>query len=90
MPVVERLDPDERKRRGAWYTPPALVDFLVEQAVLPAWRERAGRLRVLDPACGDGRLLAAAQRAIARVVGRRRVGRFAACVTVRRTMCGRR
>jgi hypothetical protein len=65
MSVVEPADRAERKRRGAWYTPPALVDLLVRQAVTPALDEAAGDrapapVRVLDPACGDGRLLAAA------------------------------
>jgi hypothetical protein len=50
-----------RKALGAWYTPPALVDHLVE-ATLP----RTGReLSVLDLACGDGRFLAAARGACA-------------------------
>ncbi|MFZ9627881.1 MAG: N-6 DNA methylase [Ilumatobacteraceae bacterium] len=44
---------DDRKRRGAWYTPPELVDAVVREAVFPGARS------VLDPACGDGRFLAA-------------------------------
>lgn len=43
----------ERKRLGAWYTPPALVAAIVGEAVYP------GAKSVLDPACGDGRFLAA-------------------------------
>lgn len=43
----------ERKRRGAWYTPPALVDAVVAEAVYP------GAVSALDPACGDGRFLRA-------------------------------
>lgn len=42
-----------RKQLGAWYTPPALVDAVVREAVFPGARS------VLDPACGDGRFLAA-------------------------------
>jgi SAM-dependent methyltransferase len=38
---------------GAWYTPPVLVDAVVREAVF------AGARSVLDPACGDGRFLAA-------------------------------
>ena len=49
-----------RKALGAWYTPDALVDHVVTVAFdgLP----RRARWRVLDPACGDGRFLAAARR----------------------------
>jgi SAM-dependent methyltransferase len=43
-----------RKQLGAFYTPPALVDQIVQRCV--------GRGdRVLDPACGDGRFLRAAR-----------------------------
>ena len=46
-----------RKLVGAWYTPPALVDVVVDN-VLRDWRPARGRaVRVLDPACGDGRFL---------------------------------
>jgi SAM-dependent methyltransferase len=68
MSLVEAADRAERKRRGAWYTPPALAELLVRQAVTPALDDAAGQatVRVLDPACGDGRLLAAAAEAAAR------------------------
>ena len=49
-----------RKDLGAWYTPPPLVDLLCERTITAEWlRRRPSRLRVVDPACGDGRLLAA-------------------------------
>jgi hypothetical protein len=47
---------DQRRRLGAWYTPPGLVDHVVELA-LTAVGPVPGRLRALDPACGDGRFL---------------------------------
>jgi SAM-dependent methyltransferase len=54
-----------RKQLGAWYTPPDLVDTVVESVVTPEFVERRSpRLAVLDPSCGDGRFLAAARRRI--------------------------
>jgi SAM-dependent methyltransferase len=48
----------QRKQLGAWYTPPALVDEIVAivARIVPG---TIRALRVLDPACGDGRLLTA-------------------------------
>lgn len=52
------MDRETRRRLGAWYTPPALVDFVLDRvdALLPA-----GAIRVIDPSCGDGRFLASAE-----------------------------
>ncbi|MDQ3402792.1 MAG: SAM-dependent methyltransferase, partial [Actinomycetota bacterium] len=47
---------DGRKRSGAHYTPVGLAGFLADRVL----RVVGGRpVRVLDPACGDGELLAA-------------------------------
>ena len=45
--------------RGAWYTPPELIDIVVDGLSID--REPPGQrpIRVLDPACGDGRFLLA-------------------------------
>ena len=58
MPV-----PTTRKRQGRHYTPPELAGFLARRgaAHLPPGK----RLRILDPACGDGELLLAAATAAA-------------------------
>jgi hypothetical protein len=46
---------------GAWYTPPDLVDTVVEAVVTPEFVAACGDpIVVLDPSCGDGRFLAAA------------------------------
>jgi SAM-dependent methyltransferase len=61
-----------RKRLGAWYTPPDLVSLVVDHVVTAEFvriRSGTGRaVRVLDPACGDGRFLAAVERRV-RAVG---------------------
>ena len=46
---------DERRERGAFYTPPSLVAWILDRA-LP------GARTVLDPACGTGHFLVAAAR----------------------------
>jgi adenine-specific DNA methylase len=43
-----------RKERGAFFTPPAIADYLVR------WAVRTPDTRVLDPTCGDGSFLTAA------------------------------
>jgi SAM-dependent methyltransferase len=51
-----------RKLLGAWYTPPDLVDTVVGN-VLRGFRPAPARpVRVLDPACGDGRFLIEVER----------------------------
>ncbi len=50
-PQQQRAGAPSRKQLGAWYTPPALVQAVVREAVFD------GARTVLDPACGDGRFL---------------------------------
>ncbi len=47
---------DERRARGAFYTPPDLVEWILDRTLT------AGTTRVLDPACGTGHFLVAAAR----------------------------
>ena len=54
MSAGKPSDPgQERKRRGAWYTPMPLVEAILAEALF------SGARSILDPACGDGRFLAA-------------------------------
>jgi adenine-specific DNA-methyltransferase len=55
--------PTTQKRHGRHYTPPELAGFLARRgaARIPAGK----KLRILDPACGDGELLLSAARAAA-------------------------
>jgi adenine-specific DNA-methyltransferase len=56
--AVQPLDlPELRKARGAFFTPPAIADFLAAWAV-----SEDKDARVLDPTCGDGVFLLAAAR----------------------------
>ncbi len=49
-----------RKLLGAWYTPHRLVDKVVEVLIADFSGSFPDKVRVLDPACGDGRFLSAA------------------------------
>ncbi|GGF38225.1 hypothetical protein GCM10011519_09750 [Marmoricola endophyticus] len=61
----------QRAGRGTFYTPPWLVDLLLDQALDPVLDEAGDdpaallALRVCDPTCGSGRFLAAAVRRLA-------------------------
>lgn len=48
-----------RKLLGAWYTPPELIDVVIDALMSGFSVHHARAIRVLDPACGDGRFLIA-------------------------------
>lgn len=62
-----------RQRLGAWYTPLELVSTVVENVLTPEFvsrrMARSGRIRIVDPACGDGRFLSACERRIVELGG---------------------
>ncbi len=74
-PFLEAFDPALRKQLGVWYTPPEVVDYMVER-VDRTLRDQLDiadgladdRVVVLDPCCGTGSYLAAVLRRIARTL----------------------
>lgn len=50
-------DVERQKSAGATYTPIAFARFVAEQMLQVADLPKSGKIRVLDPACGDGALL---------------------------------
>lgn len=60
------LGGEDRRSRGAWYTPRPLAEQLAAWTVPEALSARGGPLEVLDPAAGTGRLLMAVLRAAQR------------------------
>ena len=53
------MDATLRKQKGVHYTPPGLAQFLARQTASCMRVPQANRVTILDPACGDGGLLAA-------------------------------
>ncbi|MFJ1734137.1 Eco57I restriction-modification methylase domain-containing protein [Streptomyces sp. NPDC088254] len=77
--VLAKLDGNDRKTSGSYYTPSPLIDCLLDSALDPVIEQavRSGTTRkeredallaltVCDPACGSGHFLVAAARRIAR------------------------
>ncbi|WP_018640156.1 Eco57I restriction-modification methylase domain-containing protein [Parafrankia elaeagni] len=78
----------ERKTTGSYYTPPGLVEILLDEALDPVLDAAAAaaatdpaaaekallKVTVCDPACGSGHFLAAAARRIARRLAAVRTG----------------
>jgi N-6 DNA Methylase len=63
-PFLENFDPELRKQLGVWYTPPEIVEYMVER-VDTVLRQELGlplgladkNVYVLDPCCGTGSYL---------------------------------
>lgn len=77
----------ERKSTGSYYTPPELVNELIQSALTPTMKDRLVgaktgeekvtallNMTVCDPACGSGHFLLAAARTIGRELARARTG----------------
>ncbi len=77
----------ERKTTGSYYTPPQLVNELIQSALEPVLAERLSQaptdeqkkkailsIRICDPACGSGHFLLAAARRLGKELARLRTG----------------
>ena len=81
------LPSKERKRRGHFSTPPALVERILDACgYLP--EADLARIRVLDPACGGGNFLAAAARRLLAYAGLRGLDQAAQIAVMQRNLWG--
>lgn len=84
-PFLEFFDPELRKQLGVWYTPPEIVEYMVER-VDRVLRSQLGvedglanpDVWVLDPCCGTGSFLVAVLNRISRTLAGRGMGALAA------------
>ncbi|TPD65977.1 MULTISPECIES: HsdM family class I SAM-dependent methyltransferase [Flavobacterium] len=49
-----KTDPELKKQTGTYYTPPALVEFILNEQLPVNNGETDYKLKILDPACGSG------------------------------------
>jgi hypothetical protein len=70
-PVLVKPELGQRKTRGIYYTPPALIEQMIQDMLAGFWANRDAypevypeAFRVLDPACGSGAFLLAAYEAL--------------------------
>lgn len=86
-PTFDLLTGTERKSTGSYYTPPELVNELIQSALVPVIQDRLKEVKtpaekeqqllaltVCDPACGSGHFLLAAARRIGRELAIARTG----------------
>lgn len=49
-----KTDPELKKKTGTYYTPPALVEFILNEKLSIKKTEKNYNIKVLDPSCGSG------------------------------------
>lgn len=49
-----KTDPDLKKRTGTYYTPPSLVEFILNEKLPVNKGEQNYKVKILDPSCGSG------------------------------------
>jgi Type I restriction-modification system methyltransferase subunit len=47
-------DPELKKKTGTYYTPPSLVEFILNEKLSIAQKEKNYNTKILDPSCGSG------------------------------------
>ncbi|AFD08700.1 HsdM family class I SAM-dependent methyltransferase [Solitalea canadensis] len=49
-----KTDPELKKRTGTYYTPPSLVEFILNEKLPTGKDEKNYSIKILDPSCGSG------------------------------------
>lgn len=49
-----KTDPELKKQTGTYYTPPSLVEFILNEKLPTNNKEKKYNVKVLDPSCGSG------------------------------------
>ncbi|MBK8805509.1 MAG: N-6 DNA methylase [Bacteroidales bacterium] len=49
-----KTDPELKKKTGTYYTPPSLVEFILNEKLPVSKNETDYNVKILDPACGSG------------------------------------
>jgi type I restriction-modification system DNA methylase subunit len=49
-----KTDPNLKKKTGAYYTPPSLVELILNEKLPVHGNEKEFNIKILDPACGSG------------------------------------
>jgi type I restriction-modification system DNA methylase subunit len=51
---LEEIEPEKKYQTGTFYTPPALVEFILNKKLKADKEETQYNIKILDPACGSG------------------------------------
>jgi len=51
---LSEINPDEKKKTGTYYTPPSLVELILNEKLPINNKETAYNVKTLDPSCGSG------------------------------------
>ena len=51
---LAEIDPDKKQQTGTFYTPPSLVELILNEKLPTNKNDKAYNIKILDPACGSG------------------------------------